>query len=87
MKMDKNRAGLALGITFAVYHLTWLIAVFLGFGSSWMSWSLGLHFISMDYELLNPNLTYAVIGILGVFGSGYVVGFLFAYIWEKLGKK
>jgi len=52
-----------------------------------MSWSLGLHFVDVSYSLVTPNIISSVIGVLGAFASGYVIGWVFAYVWEWLEKR
>lgn len=87
MKIDPNRAGLALGITFVVYHAAWLLSLLLGLGELWLNWVGMFHFVEVDYQLASFDLTNGVIGLVGAFILGYAMGWVFGYTWQLLGKR
>lgn len=87
MKIDPHKAGLALGITFVVYHAAWLVSLILGFGDLWFKWSGGLHFVEINYQLKSFDVVTGAVGLVGAFILGYVMGWVFGYVWEALGKK
>lgn len=86
MKIDPNRTGLTLGLTFVLLHFTWLILFILGIGDLWFKWTQGLHFTKVEYEMLSFNPLTALLGLIGAFILGYLVGAVFGFIWKQLEK-
>ena len=82
---DKNRAGFALGILFAVMHFLWVIIVALGLGEGLFSWWRGVHFIDLSFNIASFSIVSAIIGIVGAFVTGYVSGWVLVWIYNKLG--
>lgn len=85
IKINKNKAGLSLGITFAVFHSAWLILSLVGIGHLWFRWMHELHFMKANYEMLSFDLLTALLGIGATFVTGYLVGWVFGLVWEKVG--
>ena len=86
--MNPSKVGLALGAMFAVLHAVWSAAVALVPGplQKFLDWVFALHHIKPMYSLLPFNLMNAVILVILTFVVGYVVGFVFATIWNKVEK-
>ncbi len=85
-KVDKNALGLVVGGFVAVLHLGWIILVGLGWAKPLMDFVLNLHMISFDYSILAFSLSLAVGLLIFTFVAGYVFGWIFAAIWNKLGE-
>ena len=84
-KLNANQVGLTLGLFAALVHLVWLIAVAIGV-QKLIDWVLLLHSIKLDLVLTNVVLLNAVLLIIVAFIGGYVVGAVFALIWNYAGK-
>lgn len=84
MKINKNKAGMSLGITFVAFHFTWLVLSFIGVGNLWFRWMNELHFVKANYEILSFDLITALLGLGGAFITGYVAGWVFGFVWEKV---
>ena len=84
--MNKNQVGLTLGIFAALCHLIWLIAVAIGI-QKFIDWILLLHSIQLDLALTSVVILNAVILIVLAFIGGYIVGYVFAAIWNWVAKK
>lgn len=84
-KTNNHQTGLSLGILFTLMHGLWLIVVALDWGETFLSWWLSLHFVEDSYRIINLNLTTAILGLLAAFGTGYLIGWFFALIfnWGK----
>ena len=78
-KVSLNRAGLTIGIVSAILHTLWAIGIGLGLSGVWIK---GLHFLDIQTSLTAFNLGTAIIGIIGAFISGYVIGWVLAAIWN-----
>jgi len=87
MELNKNQAGLTLGLISALGHLLWSLAVAFGFGQALLDWTLSYHFISVAKTVTTASFGLAIVGIVGAFICGYIVGFVFAAIWNRVGKK
>lgn len=83
--LNKNQIGLTLGIFAALVHLIWLIAVAIGI-QAYVDWILLLHSIQLNLILTNVVLLNAVLLIIIAFIGGYVVGYVFAAIYNWAGK-
>ena len=87
LQINKNQAGLALGSLSALLHFLWVIVVALGFGQGLAEWWHKIHFIG-DFHVIKPaTFGTSVIGIITAFVAGYVLAWLFALLWNVIGKK
>jgi len=85
--MLKEKAlGLTLGIFAAAIHFVWLLLVGLGVAKPYFDWMLGLHHVTLTWEVLPLNLGYAALLVLITFVGGYLMGYLFALLNNKLAK-
>ncbi len=87
--LNKNSAGLSLGIIFLAVHIIWFIAVGLGFGKEFLSWIIGTHFITLNIQITEFGIISAVFTLVRAFIAGYIIGWLFVFIYNKIngGKK
>lgn len=81
-KLHSHKLGLILGTVMGLGHTAWSFLVAIGWAKPLIDWVLSLHFINISYSLEAFNLTNAVVlvGITAVWG--YVVGYVFAIIWN-----
>ncbi|MEK6850410.1 MAG: hypothetical protein AABX85_02455 [Nanoarchaeota archaeon] len=86
-KLDRNKAGLALGLLFGLLHLGWAVLIALGWAGPLMDWILGLHFIKLSYALTAFNAGTALVLITVRFVVGYIGGWILACIWNSVNKK
>lgn len=87
--MDKNRAGLTLGIFFMLLHSLWvlMIAVSAQFIQGMLDWVFSLHLLKPILLVTGFNLGNAFMLVTMTFAWGYVIGWLFALLWNLLNKK
>lgn len=81
-KLSGNHVGLTLGFFFAILHALWALAVGLGLGQSLIDWIFPLHFIDMACSLLAFSFLNALFLIILAFVGGYVLGWIFAWLWN-----
>jgi len=84
---DKNKTGMAFGAMVALVHLIWSIAVAIGFAQTWINFVFSVHFLNNPFTVSAFNFTTAITLIIVTAIVGYVVGWVFAYIWNWAHKK
>lgn len=87
LKLDPLKTGLGLGSLIAAMHLVWSILVALGLAQGWMDWVLSLHFLNNPYTVGSFDFVTALILIVVTGMVGFVVGWVFANIWNYWQKK
>ena len=85
--MKRTKVALTLGCFVALVHLVWLILVGLNLANPWMSWILGLHFLNNPFRLQPFDYATAIVLIVVTGILGYVVGWVFASVWNWVNKK
>lgn len=85
--IDPQHVGLTLGSFVALAHLVWSIFVAMGVAQSFQDWVIGLHFLNNPFHVGTFNAGTALMLIIVTFIVGYVVGWVFATIWNKVGEK
>ncbi len=84
--LRKNTVGLVVGKIMALAHLGWLILIALGWAKPMMDMVLKLHRISLSYSLLPFSFKSGIGLLVYTFVAGYVLGWVFAAIWNKVQK-
>lgn len=83
MRLDgANRGGLALGTLFAAMHAIWVVLFWAGAGRTVLDTLLGAHFVAAQYGTVAVTAGTAILGIVGAFVSGYVLGFVTLLLWN-----
>lgn len=84
MKLNPNNTGLSLGGLLAIWHASWSALVALGFAQTLLNFVFSIHFLTNPYRVREFNLGTALTLVVVTFVVGYVVGWVFAMIWNKL---
>lgn len=87
IQLDPMQTGLTVGVFCGVLHTVWAIAVSLGGGQSVIDWVFPMHFLSAAYTVLPFSALTAVLLVLMASFGGFVLGGLFAALWNLFGKK
>jgi hypothetical protein len=81
-KLNLHKVGMAFGGLFAVLHAVWAILIASGAAYALLGWIFNLHMIDLQYTIHAFSLGYAI-GLVAVTAVvGYVIGTVFAYIWN-----
>ncbi len=87
MMLDKNKTGMVLGKFAVLMHLVWSAVVMLGWGQSYLDMVLRLHYLNDPFTVADFSWT-SMIGLLVMaFIVAYVVGWVFAYLWNWVNEK
>jgi hypothetical protein len=82
--MNKHKMGLVLGSFVAFVHIVWSVLIAFGWAQPWMDFVLRMHSLNNPYFLLPFDLTRSLGLIILTFLVGYILGNIFAMIWNKL---
>lgn len=85
--INKNALGLTLGIFSALMHAIWAIAVGIGVGQNFINFIFPLHFLNIVYQVTSFNITTMLLLVVMGFVGGYVMGWIFAALWNYTSKK
>lgn len=83
-KLSAHQAGITLGLLMGLMHAVWALFVFLGFAQVMLDFVLGLHFLENPFTVSAFDITKAVILVAFTTVVGYVVGFVFAHVWNMV---
>ena len=81
-QLNQNKVGLTCGLFYVLCHIGWVLMVAVGIAKPLLDWILALHFIVMDYSINAFQVMPAVLLVVIAFASGYVMGWLFAALWN-----
>lgn len=84
--MNTHKVGLTLGAFAGLLHLIWEALIFLGWAQGYISFILGLHSLSNPYTVQAFDLAHAVELVVLACIVGYIVGAVFAVIFNKFHK-
>ena len=84
MKLKGNKVGMALGLFVGLMHAIWEIVLSTGNGQKLLDWKFGMHSLNNPFMVRAFDATTAteliIISIIG----GYIVGLIFASIWNRV---
>jgi len=81
-KIKGHKPALVVGLFVAAIHAIWVICVALGVGQIYLDWIFPLHLIANPYTVLGFNFLNALLLIIVAFVCGYVVTWLFVWLWN-----
>ncbi len=85
-KLQSHETGLTLGTFVGVVHLLWSLLIAAGLAQPLLDFVFVLHRVTPVYQILPFDFLLAVGLVLVTAIVGYVVGFVFAKIWNQVQK-
>jgi len=85
-RVDAVRIGLTSGLATGLAHLAWCGVVALGAAPWVIRFIFGLHFIRPPFEVTPFDLATAALLVALTAAAGFIAGWLFASIWNALGR-
>src|SRR3989344_968371 len=84
--MNVNKVGLTVGAFIGVMHLAWSLIIALGWAQGYLDFVMKIHSLNNPYTVGAFNLSQDIMLIVLVSIVGYVIGSVFATIFNKLHK-
>ncbi len=84
--LNKNKTGFALGLFAGFMHLVWSLLILFGWAEPLLNFIYNLHSISIPITVESFDLGKSVALIVVTAIVGYVFGYIFATIWNKVHK-
>ena len=84
--MNVNKVGLTVGAFAGLVHLVWSLLIGLGWAQGYLDFVMSMHSLNNPYRVMPFNIGQAVMLIILASVFGYVVGSVFATIFNKLHK-
>lgn len=84
--INPNLAGLAFGGMLGLWHLTWSLLVVLRWAQPLLDWILRLHMLQIPMTVLPFSLSLSVGLIIVTSLLGYILGYVFAAVWNGVQK-
>lgn len=81
--LQRHRAGMVLGTFFALLHLLWSAVVYLGLAAETLDFVFRTHYFLVQHATFKPSAYWVVTGVVTAFASGYIVGTVIAFLWNK----
>lgn len=86
MKLNEQKAALAVGLFVGAVHVVWTLLIALGWAQTLINWSFSWHMLSNPFTVQPFNLINAILLIIATFAVGNAIGYAFAAIWNKVHK-
>jgi hypothetical protein len=81
------KAGLVLGVVIGLWHLIWSLLVASGWAQPFIDFVFWMHFIRPVYVIEPFNLGTATILVVVTAVIGFVIGCIFAVLWNWFHKR
>ena len=82
-KLSAKSVGLTLGLFAALVQVGWSVLVALGGAKPLYDFILRMHFLSVQYSFEQFSLARAISLVVIAFVVAFVIGWVFATIWNK----
>ncbi len=82
--LNTNKTALTVGLFLGGWHLLWSILIALGIAQPLYDFILWAHMVHMQILIGPFELKAAILLVIATFIIGYVFGWIFATIWNKL---
>ncbi|OGG11842.1 hypothetical protein A2Z00_01535 [Candidatus Gottesmanbacteria bacterium RBG_13_45_10] len=85
-KLNAHCVGVIFGSFLGLFHLAWALMVALGFAQTILDWIYMLHFLNNPFRIAEFNVVTAATLVIFTAVVGYVVGWVFAMLWNMAPK-
>ena len=86
MKLKTQKVAVTVGLFLGGWHLVWSLLVLFGLAQPLLDFIFWAHMIGNPYQVTGFTFTQSATLILVTFVLGYVVGWAFAWLWNKMHK-
>lgn len=85
--MNENKVALATALILSGLHLVWAILILFGVAQMLTDFIFWMHMLKPVWIITGFSITQTLILLATTFVMGYVIGWAFAWVWNKLHKK
>ncbi|MGD0977170.1 MAG: hypothetical protein ABR875_02665 [Minisyncoccia bacterium] len=85
--LNQNKTGLALGVFGVIVHFLWTIVVLIGLGKWGLDLVFRMHYLANPFVIKGVTILRFVGLMIMAFVAWYIVGWLFAAVWNWVNKK
>ena len=85
--LDPVRTGIALGVMMGLWHLSWSLLVAVGWAQRIVDFVFWMHFLKSPYIVQPFNVATALVLVTVTLFLGFVVGSIFALLWNWMHKR
>jgi hypothetical protein len=85
-KLNQQKTALTLGLLFSGVHVAWGLLVLIGLAQPLMDFIFWAHMVANPYQVTGFTLTQALVLVVVTFGTGFIGGWVFSWIWNRLVK-
>ena len=83
-KLETGRVAVVVGLFLSGFHLFWTLLIIAGLAQWLLDFVFWMHMLANPYQVTGFSVTQALTLIVMTFGIGYVGGWIFAWLWNKL---
>lgn len=83
-KLDGHYVGMATGGFLALVHAVWSFMVMASLAKPYLDFVLGLHFLNNPFFVKEFMLSTAITLVVVTFVVGYLFGWVFSGIWNRV---
>lgn len=87
MKLDIYKTAMTVGLFFSGAHVVWSLLILFGWAQPLLNFIFWAHMVENPYTVVGFDLTKTLTLIVVTFAVGFVVGKVFAWIWNKMHAK
>lgn len=87
MQVDPFRLGLIFGLVLAFFHAAWAGLVAIGWAQPLLDFIFWAHFITPPYQVERFDLLRPLILVVMTFVTGFGLGLLGGWLWNRLASR
>lgn len=84
--MNKHKVGLALGSFLGLFHLVWGLLIAFGMAQALLDFVYNLHSLNNPFTVMPFDLMRTAGLVVFTSLMGYIFGYVFATVWNKVHK-
>ncbi len=84
--LNTKKTAMTIGAFAAAVHAVWAILVWIGWGQPLLNFAFNVNFVKPYFTVQPFNIVTAIILIIAAAIAGYIVGWFFAWVWNRMNK-
>ena len=84
--LNKEKVAMTLSVFFGIVHGIWAILVWIGWGQPLLNFAFNLNMVKPYFTVGPFSLVTGILLIVVAMIAGYILGWIFAWTWNKFNK-